>query len=109
VDTEDLRSPSLDWQRDYAQSPKWRDLLQATQDPFVAWPTGVRLHLRQMILDGRVCVPETRGEEIILLHHRATGHVGVKRLVSDLTRRYIWPDPTKVQELAQKVRRECVV
>ncbi len=60
--------------------------------PATPWPPGIRLHMRQMILDGKVCVPETRLEETIKSHHRYMGHVGVKRLVNDLSRRYVWPE-----------------
>jgi transposase InsO family protein len=101
--------PESGWQVDYVNSPTLQDQWRATQDPAATWPLGVRLHLQQMIWEGRMCIPENRVEETIGLHHRTTGNVGIKRLVNDLMRRYQWPDPRMIQGLAQKVRRECIV
>ncbi len=56
----------------------------------------------------RVCVPEVRAEEVVRDHHRSTGHFGVKRLLKELKRPFWWPSGVKLQELAQKFRRQCV-
>lgn len=109
MDTGEPAPGGHDWSVEYATSPCWRSTWEATQNPGVQWPEGVRLHLKQMLCDGRICVPEARVAQVVRDHHVSTGHVGVKRLVSDLQRRYAWPSTTRVFEVAQKVRRECVV
>ncbi len=102
VESSGMTEPESNWQADNANIPTWQNQWRATQDPAVAWPMGIRLHFQQMIWEGRICIPENRVEETIGLHHRTTGHVGIKRLVNDLMRRYQWLYPSIIQGLAQK-------
>ncbi len=105
VESPGMTRPESNWQADYANSPTWQNQWRATQDTAAAWPLGIRLHLQQMIWEGRICITENRVEETIELHHRTTGHEGIKRLMNDLMKRYQWPDPSMIQGLDQKIRR----
>ena len=61
-----------------------------------------------MIRDLRICVPETKTKEVAREQNCAMGHTGVKKLASELTRRYLWPAGLSIMEVAQRVRRECI-
>lgn len=75
--------------------------------PGAPWPEGVRLQLGQMLVDGRVCVPEALASQVVQSQHLVSWHVGVKRQVIELNRRFAWPGSIKVSEIASKVRLEC--
>ena len=51
-----------------------------------------------MLFFGKICVPEARVGDVILEHHQAAGHCGVKRLVKEMGRRCILPRSIKVFE-----------
>ena len=97
-----------DWSRDYAGSAQWGEVWRQIQVPGGEWPAGYRLQHGWMIRDGRICVPEARTKEVAREQHRAMGHTGVKKLASELTRRYLWPAGLSIMEVAQRVRRECI-
>jgi hypothetical protein len=59
-----LTGPEWNWQADYTESPTWQDQWRATQDPAAARPVGIRLHMQQMILEGRICIPETQSRKL---------------------------------------------
>ena len=97
-----------DWSRDYAGSAQWGEVWRQIQVPGGEWPAGYRLQHGWMIRDARICFHEARTKEVAREQHCAMGHTGVKKLASELTRRYLWPAGLSIMEVAQCVRRECI-
>ena len=98
----------LTWPQAYGVSSYWGERWRSTTSP-ENWPVGVRLHGDKMVLDGRICVPELKASEVVREHHDFLGHVGVQKTFKELERRYVFPPSTKVYNLVQEVRRQCVV
>ena len=69
-----------DWQNDYKQSQWWGEKWEATQVSGRNWPQGIQIHGGKMVWDGRVCVPESRVDEVIQTYHEFMGHAGAKNV-----------------------------
>ncbi len=65
--------------------------------------------MQQVIMDGRICAPETLAVQVVCQKNQSSGHPGVKRIVLELNWRYIWPSTVNIPEVSQQVRRHCVV
>ena len=46
---------------------------------------------------------------IVEQHHIFLGHIGVKRLVKELSRRFVWPGSAEIEKIATAVRARCVI
>ena len=67
-----------------------------------------------MLFEGRIFVPENLARSVVLSQHVAGGHLGVKRLIADISRRYAWPEGIPLRDLAHEIlaheiRNQCVV
>ena len=62
-----------------------------------------------MYRDEKLCVPEVFVHRVVREHHEATAHVVGKRLVTELSRRYVFPPTSDFRSWADCVRRECMV
>ena len=62
-----------------------------------------------MLSEGRICVPETKVKSVIEIHHAQTGHPGIRKSVTELSRRYIFPPLIKLYEEVREHRRKCPV
>ena len=78
------------WGVEYANSPQWKEKWDATQNPQGEWPENVRLQGDKLIFKGKICVPETKVEELIEEFHRSLGHIGIQKLEKELGRRYVF-------------------
>ena len=103
----DLQGTAGSWPEAYATSAQWGDMWQATRVPGGDWPTEVRLQGEKMLWQGRICVPESKVEELLREFHSFMGHPGVHRLVKEVDRRYVLPETVKLFDAARGARRGC--
>ena len=96
-----------DWQNDYKQSQWWGEKWEATQVSGRNWPQGIQIHGGKMVWDGRVCVPESRVDEVIQTYHEFMGHAGAKKVAKEVGRRYVFPGNVSLWDKTQEVRRRC--
>ena len=89
------------WASDYAHSAWWGDKWMATQGVEAEWPKGIRLQAGILLQCNLVCVPESRVREVTVATHEGAGHLGVKKLVSELARRYAFPPAIRLFEEAR--------
>ena len=95
------------WSEAYETSVQWIAVWNAAHDPNAEWPEGIRLAQDKLIWQGRVAVPETKVMEIISECHKSLGHIGIRKLVKEVSRRYVCPAPVRLNETAAEVRRGC--
>ena len=98
-----------EWYQEYDCSLQWGDVWKATQVPGGVWPEGIRIHQGRMISEGRICVPESRVQEVLREHHEFMGHAGVHKVVKEVYRRYALPVSVRVHEAVRAVQRGCAV
>ena len=96
-----------DWHNYYSESPTYSAWLQATLDSDMAWPDGVQIHHNKLYHQVKPCVPEGVHESFLQELHCATGHVGVARLLKDLTHRYVLEDMKSAAQQLTSIRRIC--
>ena len=95
------------WSKAYETSMQWGAVWNAAHDPNAEWPEGARLAQGKLIWQGRVAVPETKVMEIISECHKSMGHIGIRKLVKEVSRRYVCPASVRLNETAAEVRRGC--
>ena len=94
------------WGEDYAKSPFWKKFWDATGGG--EWPKDIRLQAGRMLWDGKICIPESRVDEVIRSHHSTLGHPGVRKMVRELSRRFAFPPSLKLNEAVGEDRRRCL-
>ena len=97
------------WDEDYAQSEQWGTQWNQIKSQDGTWPEGIRFQGGVLIEKGLICVPESKILHVIKTHHEKCGHPGVRKLVNELTRRYIFPLSTRLMEVVTDQRRKCLV
>ena len=70
---------------------------------------GLALHHGEMWWEGKVCVPESRVHEVIKEYHDFMGHVGIKKVVREVDRRFAFPPSVKIHDSVREVKRVCVI
>ena len=102
-----------DWGDSYLTDPHWGPEWLAVNDPTQDWPEGYRLTLYtgtyKLIRDGRVCVPQAKGAQLMADLHAHLGHLGTDRLVLEWRRRYNLSPSTPLIPLAKRVKKVCPV
>ena len=98
-----------EWAAEYLASPWWNERWLATQTPGAAWPEGVRLHQNHMILDGKICLPETRVSPVLKEFHSFLGHVGIKKMMTEVERRYVLPGSVNLADEVRRIRQTCPI
>jgi hypothetical protein len=100
---------NADWGQAYADSLCWGADWELANAPGPDWPKGIKIFGDKMYREEKLCVPEEFVSKVIQEHHEATGHVVGKRLVGELTRRYVFPPVVDFRTLAERVHRVCLV
>ena len=102
-----------DWNQKYGVCPRWQTVWQAIKraqkNASVAWPQGYQIHHGKLYWDGKLCVPTGVCREVIKSHHVQTGHLGVKRLMQEIQRRYHMGITISLTKLCQEVKSSCLV
>ena len=98
-----------DWGVAYENDPHWAVEWGAVHDPDKEWPEGYRLTpytgTYKLVRDGRVCVPQSKGTQLMADLHEQLGHLGVDRLVGEWRRRYNLSPSTPLIPLAKRVKK----
>jgi hypothetical protein len=58
-----------DWTESYSRSETFQHVWQDCHDPDPVWPNEVQLVQAKLYQGGKLCVPENRGEALILAFH----------------------------------------
>ena len=96
------------WDGEYEKCAWWGERWRAAHTEGEEWPESVRLTPGRMIWDGKVCVPGSKVEEVLREYHNFMGHVGIQKVVKEVSRRFAFPPTVKVYEAVREVSRMCV-
>ena len=96
-----------DWAMVYESSPSFGKIWQATLDPQGQWPEGIKVYNKKLYQGEMLCIPLGLELRVVGDHHLATGHLGVQRMVRDMTHRYKFDSNIDPLKIAKKIKEQC--
>ena len=96
---------SLEWNKAHAID-QFGNEIEAEN---LRWPDGIRISAGRMISDGLIAVPENKVAQVVKELHQTLNHVGVHKLIKEMTRRYSIPPSISLPEECKKVKQACPV
>ena len=99
---------SESWDAHYHSSDAFSAMWQATQDVAEDWPAGVQIHEGRLYWQGKLCVPEGLASRTLWEFHVSSGHLGVSRMVSEVSHRFVLPDSIRLMGIVEGMRKGCV-
>lgn len=107
MDTTQPHSMEEDWTTAYGNSKEFKIEWFRTHGHVERWPQGVQLLQGKMYKQGRLCMPESKVEQVLQEFHRASGHVGNTRLEKEWHHRYLATTEKNIKQLIQELRKQC--
>ena len=101
----------IDWMPWYEECSVSKVLLGATKAPREKWPPCIRLEgvspARRLYVYGRLLVPQGLARKVLMAHHVAMGHMGVKRMEVEAIRMYHFAGFKTIRGLLGEVKSKC--
>lgn len=98
-----------DWSDCYEKCPTFGELWREVQAREPDWPEGHKMFRHKLYHLERLCVPEALVAPVVRAHHEWLGHMGLKRSLLEIDRRFEFPEGTDIKSVTSEIKKNCLI